>query len=420
MRDSLIVKSSNMKKYLFTVSLFSWLFYLPLTGQAPKEDILIGTFTNSQNGLLLSVKLVTSNTYEGFLEYQGKRHPFSGSRLLGMLSGEYTYEGAQISFTLARIMNIYYLTSDGVSLEMVRTAANPVSTAQAGIVNPPSNTPPPATIPQGPVSTNAPLATGTRINDPYGSFTFQLPASWSHTTPEGSNILIANQNYKAQISIVPHNYSSLTEIRQNTTDIRNAESGTALTAIVRDYGSRGLFIRYEGRVQDQELIMETVSMISPYGGGISVAGAALGPDYSREVADAVKSIANSIQFKKTIDTPVVQQWRQRLANKQLLYLYTGNGLSEKATIDLCTNGSFQYSSSDAFVSGGYFSDQLTYTGNNANSGSWKIISKNTFPVLMLFYKGGRVTEYSIAARQAGNEINLNGKRYFVQASSACK
>jgi hypothetical protein len=410
-----------MKKHLFTISLLNVLFYLQLTAQAPKEDILVGTFSNQQNGLLLSVKPISSNTYEGFLEYQGKSYPFSGRRLLGMLSGEYAYEGAQISFTLARIMTVYYLTSDGVSLEMVRTNTAPANTAQAGTTpNPPNPQSPPTNVVQTPVPTNAPVATGPRINDPYGSFTFQLPAGWSQTEPEGPNILITNQNYKAQISIAQHNYSSLAEIRKNTLDIRDAGSNTDMKATIRDYGNSGLFIRYEGIAQGQAVIIETVALASPYGGGISIVGAGLKPDYAPEVGNAVKSIANSIQFKKTTDTPVVQQWRQRLVNKQLLYLYTGNGMSEKTTIDLCANGRFQYDSNDSYSSGGYFSDQLNYAGSNAESGSWKVISKNSFPVLMLFYGDGRVIEHSITARQAGNEINLSGRRYFLQASSMCE
>ncbi|MEY4135031.1 MAG: hypothetical protein RL386_1381, partial [Bacteroidota bacterium] len=54
-----------MKKHLFAIFLLNVLFYLQLTAQAPKEDILVGTFSNQQNGLLLSVKPISSNTYEG-------------------------------------------------------------------------------------------------------------------------------------------------------------------------------------------------------------------------------------------------------------------------------------------------------------------------------------------------------------------
>lgn len=407
-----------MNKHLLVVYLFSWLFYLPLAGQTPKEDILIGTFTNSQNGLLLSVKPVTSNTYEGFLEYQGKRYPFSGSRLLGMLSGEYAYERAQVSFTLARILGIYYFTSEGISLEMARTTSTPVNTAPAETINPPSNPPPAATAPQGPVPTNAPVATGPRINDPYGSFNFQLPAGWSHSMPEGLNILLTNPNFKAQISIVPHHYPSLAEIRENTTDLEDEESNTALKAVVRDYGNRGLFVRYDGIAQGQATIIETITMVSPYGVGVSVVGTAFQPDYSQEFGNAIKSVANSVQFTKTADPPIVQQWKQQLTNKQLLYLYTGNGLSDKITIDLCKNGSFEYYSDSSYMSGGY--SQLSYAGSNSKSGNWRIISKNTSPVLLLFFSGGSIHQYTLAPRETGGGIALNGRRYFVQDASTCE
>lgn len=407
-----------MKKLLIVSLLFSWFFCLPLGGQSPQEDMLTGTFSNKQNGLLLSVKPAASNTYQGFMEYQGQRHPFTGNRLLGMLSGQYTYKGAQISFTLARITGVYYLTSEGVSLEMVRTAVDPVSSSTSGTGNTSGTSTPPTPVQEGPVSTNAPPATGVRIKDPYGSFNFQLPVGWTHTLPENSNILITHPSYKAQISLVPHNFSSLKEIRENTLDIQDAASNTALTATVRDYGNRGLFISYAGLAQGQNVVIETIAMISPYGGGISVVSAALASDYSREVGDALKSITNSVQFLKTVDPPIVQQWKQRLANKQLLYLYTSNGLSDKTAIDLCPNGRFYYNSDGSYTSGGYA--QFSYAGNDSNSGSWKIIASNTTPVLVLFFQGGEVIQYPITARQAGNEVNLKGKRYFIQSSSACK
>lgn len=407
-----------MKKHTSAFFLLWCLFLFPLAGQSPEEDILVGSFSNQQNGLLLSVKLVSSNAYEGFIEYQGERHPFIGSRLLGMLSGQYIFRGAQISFTLARLRGVYYLTSEGVSLEMVRTAKDPESTSSVGTGSAPSASVTPTPSVQEPITINAPLATGPRIKDPYGSFNFQLATGWSHTIPENSNMLVTHPDYQAQISLVPHNFASLKEIRENTFDIEDAESNTTLTATVRDYGSRGLFVRYEGSAQGQPLVIETIAMISPHGGGISVVGAALRPDFSEEVGKAIKSIANSVQFTKIVDSPMVQQWKQRLTGKQLTYLYTNSGLADKVVIDLCPNGSFQYSSNGSYTSGGFA--QFSYAGNDSRSGSWKIVAPNSFPLLVLFFGGGLVSEYPITARQAGNEINLNGKRYFIQASTTCK
>ncbi len=303
-----------------------------------------------------------------------------------MLSGQYTFKGAQVSFTLARIRGVYYLTSEGVSLEMVRNAKDPGRTSPTATGSAPStSSTTPAPSAQGPMAVNAPLATGPRINDPYGSFNFQLPTGWSHTIPENSNMLVTHPAYQAQISLVPHNFASLKEIRENTFDIKDAASNTNLTATVGDYGNRGLFIRYEGSAQGQPLVIETITMISPNGGGISVVGAALRPDFSGEVTGAIKSIANSLQFTQTADSPMVRQWKQRLTGKQLTYLYTNNGLADKIAIDLCPNGRFQYNSDGSYTSGGFA--QFSYAGNDANSGSWKIVSTNSFPLLVLFFSG---------------------------------
>jgi len=400
-----------MKKHFLNSLLLLWIACIPLYAQTSEEDFFIGTFSNQQNGLLLSVKLTAPKTYEGLIKYQGKEYPFNGTRILGILSGQYVFNGATVFFSLAKLQGTYYLTSEGVSLEMQRTSNAPSTSNQS-----------PGTATQTPkiqenASTEAPVAAGTRIKDPYGTFSFQLPAGWAHTVPEGSGTLITNTRYKAQIGLVPHNYSSLAEIRANTFDINDPSSNTALTVNIQNYGTQGLFIRYQGRVQGQGLILETIVLISPGGGGLSITGSALQEDFVPEVSAAVKSIANSIAFVKTSEPALVQQWKQQLSNKQLLYLYTGNGLSDKITIDLCPNGRFKYQSDGSYTSGGYA--QFSYAGTDANSGSWKVVSKNTLPVLVLFFNNGEVTEYTLANRSAGNEINLNGKRYFVRATEMC-
>ena len=405
-----------MKKHFMNLLMLAWIFYAPVYAQTAGEDIFIGTFSNQQNGLLLSVKLVAPKTYEGFIKYQEKEYPFSGTRILGIVSGQYIFNGTTIYFSLAKIQGTYYLTSEGVSLEMQRTSNDPSTPNSSPDNQTPATSSQVAKI-QEAVSTKVPVATGDRIVDPYRLFSFQLPIGWVHTVPESSGILITNTRYKAQIGLTPHHYSSLAEIRANTFDINDPTSNTDLIATVQDYGSQGLFIRYQGRVQGQALMLETIVLLSSDGGGLTITGSALQEGFVPEVSAAIKSVANSIIFIKTSEPALVQQWKQRLSNKQLLYLYTENGRSDKITIDLCPNGHFKYQSDGSYTSGGYA--RFSYAGTDTNSGSWKVVSKNTFPILVLFYSGGLTVEYTLVNRSAGNEINLNEKRYFIRAASVC-
>jgi hypothetical protein len=129
-------------------------------------------------------------------------------------------------------------------------------------------------------------------------------------------------------------------------------------------------------------------------------------------------VANSVQFLKPVLAPVAVEWQQRIQGKQLLYLYTGNGFSEKASIDLCPSGAFYYTGDGSYKSGGYA--QFSYAGQEANEGIWKVWVKNGQPVLVLFFNNNTIAEYALSKRQAGNEIGLNGKRYFIQGTASCR
>ncbi|MBK6947139.1 MAG: hypothetical protein IPH16_02815 [Haliscomenobacter sp.] len=299
----------------------------------------------------------------------------------------------------------YYVTSEGVSIDVERNSASPAAAAETKST---------ASVAQ--TSNQAPGASGARVGDPSSGFSFQLPASWTQTQENGSYI-IKKAGLNAQIGLAPHNYSSLEEIRRNVFDIQDTESNTFLRATVSSYGANSLFIRYDGQAQGQPIVIEMVSMVSPHGGGVSVVGSGAHADYSTQITTAIKTIANSVQFQKPQVSPLAQQWKQRVSGKQLLFLQTSNGSSDKVTIDLCPTGRFEYYSNSSYMSGGFF--QFSYAGQDANSGTWKIVARGTQPVLQLFFDSGTLQEYPLSARQAANEIGLNGQRYFIQPTSNC-
>ncbi len=402
-----------MKKLVFC-ALCSFLFSITLIyGQTGKADPLVGTFSNKQAGLGLSVSPPQDGLYKGFFEYQGKRYPFTGFKLLGMLSGEYTFEGNAIAFSLAKVGDVFYVTSEGVSIDVERTSTSPTTPGAPALASKSSSSAPPS---GKEVSNQAPAASGARVGDPSNGYSFQLPSSWTQTLENGSYI-IKKAGINAQIGLAPHNYSSLDEIRRNAFDVQDAASNTFLRATVAPYGANSLFIRYDGQAQGQVVIIEMVSMVSPNGGGVSVVGSGAQADYSAQITTAIKTIANSVQFQKPQVSPVAQQWKQRVTGKQLLFLQTGNGSSDKITIDLCAAGRFAYYSDSSYMSGGF--SQFSYAGQDANSGTWKIIARGSQPVLQLFFDSGSLQEYQLSARQAGNEIGLNGQRYFIQPASNC-
>ncbi|MBV6427016.1 MAG: hypothetical protein KIPDCIKN_01529 [Haliscomenobacter sp.] len=402
-----------MKKLVFCALCAALLSVSLVHGQTGKADPLVGTFTNKQAGLGLSVSPPQDGLYKGFFDYQGKRYPFTGFKLLGMLSGEYTFEGNAVAFSLAKIGDVFYVTSEGVSIDVERTSASPTPAGAPAEASTSSSSAPPS---GKEVSNQAPPASGTRVGDPSSGYSFQLPASWTQTQENGS-FIIKKTGLNAQIGLAPHNYSSLEEIRRNAFDVQDAESNTFLRATVAAYGANSLFIRYDGRAQGQAIVIEMISMVSPHGGGVSVVGSGAQADYSSQITTAMKTIANSVQFQKPQVSALAQQWKQRVSGKQLLFLQTGNGSSDKITIDLCPAGRFEYYSNSSYMSGGF--SQFSYAGQDTNSGTWKIITRGSQPVLQLFFDSGSLQEYQLSTRQAGNEIGLNGQRYFIQPASKC-
>lgn len=395
---------------------------MPVAGVFSQEtDHLVGTFTSSETGLSVSCAK-TANGYEGYLALDGKKYPFTGVRLLGMVSGTYSYEGQEVAFTLARLLGIYYVTSDGVSIEVVRTSDKPAAPVAAA-------RPAQGAAPQQPATTqtgtstpaaspaNVAAATGTQFRDPYGYFSFRAPTGWTGQQ-EAQGFSLTRPGSAVSFGVTSHGYNSLAEVRAEVYDVQDAASQTSLRATVQPYGNNGLLVRYTGRSQGKQVVIETVSLVSPNGGGVNITGAGEATAYSAAETKWLQSIAASVSFTKPPVSAADGQWKQRLTGKELVFLQTENGGSLKISMHLCSNGSFSYSSNDSYTSGGY--SDFSYAGQDAGSGTWRIASKGGQSVLLLLFSDGRVNEYPLAARQAQNEVSLNGRRYFVQASSSCR
>lgn len=392
-------------------------FLFPVASVLSQEtDHYVGTFSSAETGLSLSCAK-TGSGYEGYLALDGKKYPFTGVKFLGMVSGTYAYEGQEVAFTLARIMGIYYVTSDGVSIEVARTSEKPGAAVAAAKPKPPVNSQQPAPVtPATAPPASVAAANGASFSDPYGSYTFRAPAGWA-AKAEGGGFTLSKTGSAIGLAVTPHAYNSVAEIRNEVFDIQDDESQTYLKASVQTYGSNGLLVRYAGSSQGKKVVIETVSLVSPHGGGVNVTGSGEAGQFTATITQTIQSVAAGVTFTKAPVSAAGEQWRQRLMGKELLFLQTEGGGSTKISIHLCRNGSFTFYSNDSYTSGG-FSD-FSYAGQDNGSGSWRIVSKSGQPVLMLTFKNGSVNEYTLTTRSASNEVGLNGRRYFVQGSNTC-
>lgn len=253
-----------------------------------------------------------------------------------------------------------------------------------------------------------------RVEDPSGTVSVEIPEGWSHQT-EQEMLTISRPGQEVQIIVAPHYYSDLSQVRSEIQDVRDPASGTNLKAQVSDFGSKGLFWSLRGSTQGKDVVIETITLISPYKGGINIVANSEAAAYSEEVTSALRQIGESVAFLEPKSDNAANRTRQQLSGKQLLYLYTGNGYSEKIAIDLCSDGTFAFSSDNVSNSG-------LGTGATADSdaGAWSVERSGGDQVLLLRFQSGSVNEYQIEGNASGSEIRLNGRRYFVQQGERCR
>ena len=101
-----------MIKYLFTI----FLIISGLQLMQAQDDPFIGHFENKTEEFSLKIDKTANNTYSCVLLLQGNTISFTGTKILGMISGMLTFQGQSVSYSLSKLENIYYFTLDGVSL----------------------------------------------------------------------------------------------------------------------------------------------------------------------------------------------------------------------------------------------------------------------------------------------------------------
>lgn len=126
--------------------------------------------------------------------------------------------------------------------------------------------------------------------------------------------------------------------------------------------------------------------------------------------------AQPVAKTSTSSTKESNPWAERIKGKRLLYLYTGNGYSEKWFFDLCSDGSYANGDNTSYTSGGNFSA----TTANGGSGTWKVVANGNVFTLQLKANNGSTREFRINKRTTSNEIDLNGKRYFITQNQRCR
>ncbi len=248
--------------------------------------------------------------------------------------------------------------------------------------------------------------TGSRVTDTAG-FDFIPPSGWkSSSSADGHAFVDQAQNHI--VIIKAHNYSNFQAF---AAEANLAGDGLTLVGEPKVSGRTTHFraAKQNGAVT---MVVDTFVLFSPHGGGVT-AVSLTDQDHAEQGYRYASEAAASVRFFKPAAASSL--WKDALSGKQLIYLYTGSGYSERQDILLCASGTFHQTT-----------DMGGFNPNNANdssfgargvkSGVWRVNGSQ----LVLTFSGGSTSSFNISKRQASNEIGLNGKRYFLKSQTMCR
>lgn len=235
-----------------------------------------------------------------------------------------------------------------------------------------------------------------QISHPAG-FQTRLPASFK-VSQDASGVLAVAPDNGYMVILKNHSYANFEAFAR---DANLEKDGFSLVGEVRSLNASDRSFRAAKQTPTGYLVADTFVSFSPHGGGSLIV--ALSDEKNADAAyqNAYK-MAQNLQFSQ----PKLDQiWNSALAGKHLVYLYTGNGYSERKDLFLGSDGQFaqRNDASSASINGsGYLA--------GGGDGRWQILSGGQ---LILQFNNGQTGSYNLAPGQAGNEILLNGKRFFV-------
>lgn len=248
-----------------------------------------------------------------------------------------------------------------------------------------------------------------RLSDQNAGYSFLPPAGFE-TKQSDEGFALVDTAQTLILVVKAHNYSNF---QQFAGEADLEKDGFTLIGKIQTLGEQNKVFRASKQTAQGALIADTFVTFSPYGGGVLIVALAE-QKYAEKGFQKGLEITETITFSKPVPAPGNSRIESLFRGKHLLYFYTASGFSERTDIFLCRSGSFIYRIN---------SSSLSANGSGAlganSDGKWKIFGDGANAELILQFNNGTTRRYSVSARQASNEINLNGKRFFVQDHSQC-
>lgn len=249
-----------------------------------------------------------------------------------------------------------------------------------------------------------------RLNDANNGYSF-LPPDGFESKQNEEGFALVNNAQTVILIVKAHNYSNFQKFAG---DANLEKDGFTLIGKIQDFGENGKTFRASKQNAQGTLIADTFVSFSPHSGGVLVVALSDAQNAENGFQKGLE-ISNSLNFSEPTVTAGNSQLENAFRGKHLLYLYTASGFSERTDIYLCSSGAFIFKVNSSSLS----ANGSGAVGGNSD-GKWRIASSGNNANLILQFNNGSTRQYSISARQAGNEIGLNGKRFFVQNHNQCR
>ena len=373
---------------------------------AQNDADFTGVFENTQTGIVLSMSQ-KNGRFEGLFTVQNQRFACVAVRVDGGIGGTYRDGNRNVEFSLLRLLGEYFVHTEGVNIPMKRVSQVTSPSAGSSSTATTTNVPPPSG-----------KSIGTQLRDANVGYAFNAPAGWQ-VKQENGNYGFTRAGEDVVLAVVPHGYNSVQTIMASHQDANDPKNNTYLKASKQTYGSQGAWLGWDGTANGQAVSLQTIALVSPYGGGVSVLLIAPKNVYRAEHRTILQSIANSVTFTKPQVSPLAEQWKSRIAGRQLLYFYTASGFSEKQSYDFCSDGTFAMNV-DNSASSSDFGGSFSAATQGGNAGTWRVMAQGNQAVLMLMLRDGGTRQFTLANTSNGVGMLLNGKKFLSQASSRCR
>lgn len=272
--------------------------------------------------------------------------------------------------------------------------------------------------------TGASQAQSKQVREAAFGVAFEVPEGWQYQKTDYGYVLGSNTMAGIML-LMASPYKTLEEMRQAAYQGIQEEGGTMLnlSGNISNFGTNGIAGYFQGTMSWEPAKAYSIGLASNKGGkGVTCMVVTTPQQFSDKHVEELEKLVRSFQFFEPEIPAEVKEWEKWFKTPggcRLKYLtssgssdYSGGytGSSSEATIDLCPNGNFAFSSSSDFSmsidAGSAFS-----ASNDGGQGTWEVGFNGRLPVLILHFRNGNESEYELT--YVDEKTYLNGSRYFV-------